>query len=211
MKLKWFGHSCFLLTANNGNKLVFDPFNEKVGYPVPELRAHVVLTSHGHYDHANISTVKGFSYLYEKPEQYEACGFHIMGISSFHDNQGGAIRGGNVIFVVEADGRRICHCGDLGHILTPEICKQIGDIDVLLLPVGGVYTVDAESAFRVMQDIAPKVTVPMHYKTIDCQLGIEELNPFIALINKDSVMQAHSNVIDLKDIPAKPIVVMDYN
>lgn len=181
MLLRWLGHACFLLTRDDGSTLCIDPFHEKVGYATPRLKADVVICSHSHYDHACLDHMNGGFVLVNTAGYYNVAGFAITMIPSFHDDKGGAEKGSNLISVIRAEGQSICHCGDLGHLLLPEQLRQIGAVDVLALPVGGGYTIDAAQARQVYEQINPAVVVPMHYMTAACRIPLEGLEPFLAL------------------------------
>lgn len=179
MKLKWLGHSCFMLTANNGIKVLMDPFSEGWGYKAPSVEADIVTVSHQHQDHNNTRAVKGPFTLIDKPGSYDKNGVDIIGIATAHDSAGGAQRGKNIVFKVTMDGVNVCHCGDLGHLLTPEQIRHIGKVDVLLIPVGGFFTIDANTSAKVVGQLSPAATIPMHYKTINVKLPIQGVEPFI--------------------------------
>lgn len=179
ISLKYFGHSCFLLMTKSGTRIIMDPFDEQVGYPLPAVEADVVTTSHGHYDHSNVSIIKGSFEHYSKPGEYTCKEVMIRGISTFHDNERGAKRGTNTVYIFEFYGLRVCHLGDLGHILTAEQVKDIGKIEILLLPVGGIYTIDAQAAVQVVKQINPAVTIPMHYKAPNLKFELNDVDTFI--------------------------------
>ena len=145
MKLEWMGHACFAITTDNGTRIVTDPFDEKVGYPLPWGRADIVTASHGHFDHACYERMNPQNVVKE-PGEYVFGDVKITGIASFHDDAKGAKRGSNVIFVIEADGKRIAHLGDLGHMLSEAQVAALGKLDALLIPVGGTYTLTGEQA-----------------------------------------------------------------
>ena len=153
MKLKWFGHACFLLTSNNGVRVLVDPFNEKVGYALPVVEADIVTTSHGHGDHNYTAVVNGEFLLIDQPGNFSHNGIEIKGISSFHDKVEGSLKGKNVIYRFNIDGLSVCHLGDLGHLLSPHQVEEIGTVDILLVPVGGHYTIDASDALEVLQQL----------------------------------------------------------
>lgn len=207
MKLHWYGHASFLLTNDLGKTLLLDPFNEKVGYPIPEYAAELVLVSHGHYDHANVTAVKSEFSLIRHVGEFSLCGYRIKRSPCFHDDQQGALRGQNIISVIEADGQRVCHMGDIGHELTPELVKEIGQIDFLLLPVGGGYTVDAETACRIAEVIAPKHIIPMHYKTDSCILGIGPADAFLAHFAADAIRHTDAD-LSLAEVEESARVLM---
>ena len=132
MVIQWYGHSCFMLELEDKRKIVFDPYNEKIGYAPIHLQADLVLISHSHYDHAHLSAVEGTYTTLRHVGEYKLSGITVKGIHSFHDKEGGRLKGHNIIFVVDAEGIRICHCGDLGHIIDNETAANIGSVDYLL-------------------------------------------------------------------------------
>lgn len=180
MKIKWLGHSCFLLTSASGVRLVVDPFNETVGYKVPSVEADIVATSHDHHDHNYVQAIKGNFRHINKPGRYSENGIEILGISTFHDEAKGTKRGQNTVFKFTVDGVNICHCGDLGHVLSAEQAKELGPVDVLLVPVGGFYTIDPDEAAAVVKVLQPVVTIPMHFKTPVVDFPIVGVDKFLA-------------------------------
>lgn len=165
MTIRWLGHSCFLITAQDGRTWLSDPFDGAVGYPVPCAPADVVTCSHKHSDHhATGALPEGYT-LIDQPGVHHARGLVIEGIASFHDDQLGTVRGGNIIYVTEVDGLRVAHLGDLGHQLSEAQREKLGAVDVLLTPVGGHYTIDGEGAVQLTHALKPRVVVPMHYMT----------------------------------------------
>ena len=169
MKLTWLGHACFML-EQDGYQLVVDPYTGVGEYPELKVSAHEVLCSHGHYDHNAVDCVTILD-AKESP-------FTIRTVATCHDEQGGALRGTNTIHIFTAGGVSVAHLGDLGHQLTAEQLAEIGTVDVVLTPVGGVYTVDAAGAKAVCEAIGPRAVVPMHYRHAPYGLpavaGVEE-------------------------------------
>ncbi len=165
MKIKWFGQSCFMITSKNGTKVLTDPFHNMLGYKLPETEANIVTTSHNHGDHNNIKAVKGNFMHINESGSFSKDGIVIKGIQTFHDKASGAKRGKNTIYNFKVDGINVCHCGDLGHTLDSNLLKEIGNVDILLLPVGGMATIDALDAVNVMKQLNPIVVIPMHYRT----------------------------------------------
>ncbi|MDR3589022.1 MAG: MBL fold metallo-hydrolase [Negativicutes bacterium] len=180
MKIKWLGHSCFLLTSSDGVRLAIDPFNEAVGYKVPDEEADIVTTSHDHFDHNYIQAIKGKFKHINKPGRYSEKGIGILGIPTFHDEAKGAKRGQNIVFKYTIDGINVCHCGDLGHPLTAGQAKELGPVDVLLVPVGGFYTIDPTEAAGVVNMLQPTVIIPMHFKTPVIEFPIVGVDEFLA-------------------------------
>ncbi len=167
MIIRYQGHAFFTLTLENGTVIAMDPYDELYSYPRRKVAADIVTMSHHHYDHDGVGAIEGQYAPVDASgvHRFSAQGVTITGIATCHDHHEGAHRGGNLFFVVEAEGLRIGHAGDLGHLPSAEQLRQIGKLDILLLPVGGKYTINAQEAVEVMQMIAPTVCIPMHYRT----------------------------------------------
>lgn len=218
MKIKWFGQSCFKLTAENGRKIVMDPYSKKfgslAGFKLPEIDANIVTVSHNHDDHNNVGAIKGDFLLIRDPGAFSHEGIHFKGVQTFHDDVSGAKRGKNIVYKFTIDGLNVCHCGDLGHVLSPEQLKEIGQVDILLLPVGGRATLDAVGASEVMKQLHPAVVIPMHYRTKSMGfLGFifGKVESFIAVSKKASKIytELDVNLSNIKDLPG--IAVLQYN
>lgn len=163
MDIKYFGHSSFKL-SNNQVTVVTDPFDPSmVGLKFAKTDADAVTVSHQHGDHNKIDLVDGDPLVIDISGEFEKKGARITGYPCFHDDKNGAERGRNIIFKIEIDDVTIVHCGDLGHKLSNELVEELGDVDVLLIPVGGFYTISAEEAVAVVKLIEPHVVIPMHY------------------------------------------------
>ncbi|KQC15566.1 MAG: MBL fold metallo-hydrolase, partial [Methanosaeta sp. SDB] len=165
MKITWLGHSCFKIESDGGKVVVTDPFDESVNYPPPRIRADVVVVSHDHHDHNNVKALKGDPAVVRGPGKKTAEGIEFEGIASYHDEREGKLRGKNTIFCFEMDEIRVCHLGDLGHQLGEKEAAALGDVDVLMIPVGGTFTLDGEGAKKVAGQIKPRIVIPMHFKT----------------------------------------------
>lgn len=210
MKLKWLGHSCFLITSETGLKIITDPYGTVQGVkyaPVKEA-ADIVTMSHDHFDHNAVSSVAG------KPEVIKVIGvkrvkgIQFKGIASYHDEAGGKQRGANTIFCFSVDGIKVCHLGDLGHSLNSEKIKEIGDVDLLLIPVGGYFTIDARVSTQICNDLKPRVIVPMHYKTPKLDFPITGVDDFLA--GKNNIKRLDWSEIELKAeaLPTKPEILV---
>ncbi len=164
MKIKYLGHASFLLKFKR-TKVVTDPFDpQMVGIKFPRVEADIVTLSHHHQDHDRADLVKGSPLVIDLPGEYEKEGVRITGVLTYHDKSKGQKRGENVVFKMEGeDGIKVLHCGDLGHVLTDDQIEKIGEVDVLLIPVGGFYTIGPEEAMEVINKIDPAIVVPMHY------------------------------------------------
>lgn len=172
MEIVWLGHSSFRIKGK-GATIVTDPYDPgKTGLKFPKVTADIVTVSHDHFDHNQGKLVGGNPKVLTGPGEYEVSGVSIFGIASYHDDKEGEERGKNTIYRMSVDGVRVCHLGDLGHKLGDEQLEAVGDIDVLLVPVGGVYTIDAGAASEVVSSLEPRVVIPMHYQ-------IKGLNPEI--------------------------------
>lgn len=156
MKLEWLGHACFAL-EQDGFRIVIDPYTGVPGYPPLRTEADRVYCSHDHFDHNAASAVRLRTETDSDP-------FTVEELSTFHDDAGGALRGGNTVRVFTAGGVRVCHMGDVGHLLSPEQAASLGRCAVVLLPVGGVYTVDAQGAMALCRALRPRYVIPMHYR-----------------------------------------------
>lgn len=165
MDISWLGHSSFRIKGKNAT-VVTDPFESgKIGFKFPKVEADIVTVSHDHWDHNQTELVAGSPKVVSDPGEYEIGGVSIFGVPTYHDNKQGAERGRNTVYVITVDNIRICHLGDLGHILSEEQVGEIGSVDILLAPVGGAYTIDPVQAGEVVSSLEPKIVVPMHYKT----------------------------------------------
>jgi L-ascorbate metabolism protein UlaG (beta-lactamase superfamily) len=163
--IKWFGHSSFLLTTQGGTRVLIDPYDRFLGYRMPRVEADIVVVTHDHRDHNQLQAATGSYMIANQPLDYEKNDVSIQGIRTYHDKKEGAKRGANTVFVLRADGLSVCHCGDLGHLLTPSQISEIGKVDILIVPVGGKMTLNGEEAAQVMRQLQPTVAIPMHYRT----------------------------------------------
>lgn len=182
MKITYYGHSCFCLTTDAGVRILFDPFTE-VGYEMPTVSAEIAAISHTHFDHDALFRVENCRTVVRE-RSYCGDGVRITSIPTFHDEQNGSKRGENFAHVVEADGTVICHMGDFGERIADETIlgerlDRLRGVDVLLIPVGGTYTLDADSAARLVRKLQPKHVIPMHYRSKACTLDIAPVDGFL--------------------------------
>jgi len=180
LQIRWHGHACFEIT--NKVVIVTDPHDGKsIGIPVPSVTGDIILVSHDHYDHNSVKTVeKDDSAVVRDVGRRKVEEVTIEGIPSYHDEVQGGKRGSNIIFKFTVDDITFCHLGDLGHEPDEELIAKIGEVDVLFIPVGGTFTIDADGAWRTFQKINPKIVVPMHYKIPGLSLPISDIDPFLA-------------------------------
>lgn len=166
MIITYYGHSLFTMEAADGHTLVTDPFDASMGYPMGRLQGDVITVSHEHHDHNNTSMVDGSPVVIRGEGAYDPLpNVRVTGMPSFHDEDQGARRGRNTLYLIEMDGLRLLHLGDLGHELSRTVLNTLGRIDVLMVPVGGYYTIDHNQAASLCQALNPRIILPMHYRT----------------------------------------------
>ena len=178
MDISWLGHSCFRIRGNTAT-IITDPYSPDLGYSLGKPTAHIVTVSHQHPGHSYVQGIGGEPKLVTGPGEYEVSGILIMGTATFHDGEQGVKRGKNTVYLIEVDEVSICHLGDLGHVLTTEQVEEIDNVDVLLIPVGGVSTINASMAAAVVRQLEPKAVVPMHYKTEVLHRELEPVDSFM--------------------------------
>lgn len=178
MEITWLGQACFKIDDKE-TSIVIDPYDPKLGLKLPKkLEANVLLITHEHYDHNFRQGVSGNPYTIDCPGEYEISGVTITGIPAFHDKKEGQERGKITIYTLEFEGLNICHLGDLGQDLTDEEIDKLGTVDILMIPVGGVYTINGEEAAKIVGEIEPKIVIPMHYKLPGLKEPLDSLDKF---------------------------------
>ena len=197
MKIEYLGHSCFKLTESTGTSVVCDPYGADVGYEMAEVNANAVTVSHHHYDHDATAKVKGNPVILDKECSFDLPGVDISAIKSFHDNVRGKARGENVIFKFRMAGIDVCHLGDLGEACSAELIDLILPVNVLLIPVGGNYTIDAEMAKEYVDRIMPDIVIPMHYREKGCKIDIEKVDAFLDLFDEESVTESEESSLEV--------------
>ena len=208
MNIIWYGQSCFRIVFQGQKKtrqataLVIDPFDESTGLKPPKIEADILLVTHNHDDHNNRKIIQKGAFVIDSPGEYEMRDIFIQGVSSFHDKEKGKERGGNTIYTIEAEEVRVCHMGDFGQEeLTDEQLRQIGEVDILMIPIGGVYTVDAKEATKVISQIEPRIVIPMHYKIPGLKIKLEELDPFLKAIGEKKAVVEEKISVQKKNLP----------
>lgn len=205
MQIVWHGQSCFQITTSQGKNnqvnIVIDPFDETIGLRVPKLEANILLISHPHHDHNNVKAVSGDPVLISGPGEYEVKEVFIQGIPSFHDSSLGKERGQNTIYTIETEEIRLCHLGDFGQKeLTSEQIEKIGEVDILMIPVGGIYTISAKESAKVMSQIEPSIIIPMHYQIPKLRLKLDGLDKFLKIMGIKKIEPLAKLSIKKKDI-----------
>ncbi|MCF7890128.1 MBL fold metallo-hydrolase [Candidatus Bipolaricaulota bacterium] len=202
LTFEWYGQACF--KVENSSTIVTDPHNgETIGLkPPPADVADVVTISHGHHDHASGEDIvtRGDSAIIKNSGSYTEKGLSIKGIDSFHDKEKGSKRGKNVIFTFRMGGVKVCHLGDLGHLLDGEEIEDIGSVDVLLIPVGGNYTINGSEAADLTELLEPQVVIPMHFLVEGLTVGISGPEEFLEEIGHTYEVKEKS-ILELKELP----------
>ena len=210
MKIRYLGHSCFLLADGAGTRIVTDPFGD-VGFSMPHVEAEGASISHAHFDHANVGAVKCGA-LFDRAGNYALGGIKVSAVESFHDDAQGKKRGKNLIFLFQTEGLTLCHLGDLGERCSPALLQKIGRVDVLLIPVGGNYTIGAAEAKEYIDALRPALVIPMHYKTEGLDIDVAPLDGFLKLVKGTEVEHAGCEImINREKIDKKhtKIIVME--
>jgi len=205
-KIQWAGQSCFQISVSNSKDhsadIVIDPFDESTGLKVPNFSADILLVTHNHPDHNNVKDVKGTPFLIQEPGEYEVKEVFIKGIQAFHDDSNGKERGQSTIYLIEAEEMRFCHLGDLGQKqLTDEQLEKIDSVDVLIIPAGGIYTIDSSSAQKIISQIEPKIVIPMHYALPKLKIKLDEVSKFLKTMGKPSVVPQDKFVVKVSTLP----------
>lgn len=182
MYITWLGQSCFKLQDKigpDGVLLVMDPYSDEIGLKMPRFEADIMTVSHDHYDHNNTGAIRGNPLVINGAGEYEAKGIFIEGVEAWHDDKNGQERGQNIIYRVEMEDISVTHLGDLGHILDSKQLEKLEGTDILLIPVGGKYTINAAKAVEVVSQLEPRIVIPMHYKVPGLKVDIEGVEKFI--------------------------------
>jgi L-ascorbate metabolism protein UlaG (beta-lactamase superfamily) len=206
MNIIWHGQSFFEIntkdTKNEELKIAIDPFDKSIGLKLPKVEAQILLITHNHLDHSNKKAINGSPFLIETPGEYETKGVYIKGVQGFHDDSQGKEKGKVVFYIIEVENIRICHLSDIGQKeLTSEQIEQIGNIDILMIPVGGVYTLDAKQAANIISQIEPKIVIPMHYQVPNLNLKLDSLDQFLKEIGSPNAEPQKKFKIKVSDIP----------
>ena len=210
MQIIWKGQSCFQITAQNGKNgqvfLVIDPFDEQVDLKVPKLEADILLVTHSHYDHNNRGAVfspqpNQFPFVIDGPGEYDIKGVFVQGIHSWHDDKEGKERGENTIYTIDTEELKLCHLGDLGQKeLSEKQINSIGDVDILMIPVGGNYTIDAKIAAAIIAQIEPKIVIPMHYQLPKIKIKIDDVDKFLKTMGVKTTESLNKLSVKKKDL-----------
>lgn len=210
MEITWYGQSCFRLRDRLAT-MITDPYDKSIGYILPRMRADIVTVSHGHPDHNYVRGVKGEPKIMDGPGEYEVRGVFITGIPTFHDRKKGASRGRNTVFLFDFEGLTVCHLGDLGHVPTRSQVEALSDIDVLLIPVGSVSTINAAQAAEVISLLEPRLVIPMHYKTRVLKVKLDPVSKFLKEMGLSKLATHESLKVTKSTLPEETqVLLLDY-
>src|SRR4030043_155067 len=208
MKIKYLAHAAFLITSEKGTRIITDPYETSDGLKHSAIKetADIVTVNHEHGDHNNIAAVAGKPKIVKASEEVK--GINIKAVATAHDDKGGSQRGKNTIFCFNVDGINVGHAGDLGHELTDDQVKAIGKVDVLMVPVGGFFTIDAATATKVCDQLKPKVIIPMHFKTEKLDFPISGVEAFLK--DKNNATRSNDSEIEFKagKLPAAAQIIV---
>jgi len=208
MNIIWHGQSCFEIVTtpakNSQIKIVIDPLSEEFGLKTPKLEADILLVTHNHYSHNSVRAVSGSPFLISGPGEYEIKNVFIQGTPSFAGNKKEKTQDENTIYTIEAEDLKLCHLGELGQKeLTEQQLEEVGDIDILMIPVGDAYTLSAKEALRIMAQIEPKITIPMHYALPKLKVKLDGLDKFLKALGIKSITPESKLNIKQKDISSE--------
>jgi len=212
MRIKYIAHACFLIETSAGTRILTDPYEPgsydgAVKYVPVSEEADIVLVSHDHADHNWVAGVAGDPIVVKEAGEQTVNGVQIVGVHSYHDTSLGSERGENIVFRVFTDGLSVCHLGDLGHPLDEEATASLRPVDVLLLPVGGTFAIDAQVAGQVRDALSPRLTIPMHFKTDGVDFPIAPVDSYLAGLQ--DVTRTGSSEVELfsDDMPSGTVLL----
>lgn len=217
MNIQYYGHSCFKITTKPAGRatddivIFFDPFDKEIGLRPPQGQASLVLVSHNHPDHNNVSALKGEPVVIDTAGEYSVKGVNIVGMEAYHDDKEGQERGKVNIFILETEGFKICHLSDLGGDLTPKQLEEIDGVDILLVPIGGKYTIDGKKASEIVRKIEPAMVIPMHYKMPGLSFEISDEKIFCDEMGKCPKEKVSKLTLKKKDLEGKNLEVVLMN
>ena len=205
MQIVWKGQSCFCITVSRGKqeqvRILIDPFEDSIGLKLSPQGADIVLVTHGHLDHNNVKVVKGDPFVINSPGEYEAKGVFVQGIKTFHDDVQGKERGLNTVYTITAEGITLCHLGDLGQTeLTPGQVEKIGQVHILMIPVGGTYTINGKEAGKIISQIEPAMIIPMHYAIPKLKTKLAPVDEFLYAMGKKGLEPQAKLTLKEKDV-----------
>ncbi|HOO23291.1 MAG TPA: MBL fold metallo-hydrolase [Clostridia bacterium] len=199
MIISWLGHSSFLITDSEGTRVLTDPYGSYVGREMTRVDTDVVILSHSHKDHSALDKAGTYQKIIDTAGEFCYNKIKFEAFYRYHDNKGGTLRGKTLITRIHSDGLTVCHMGDIGEDVSDEIIREIGHVDVLLIPIGGTYTINAQEAKKYVDRINPSIVIPMHYKNMYCVFDIDRADSFIAQFAKNQIIQSGENQLNITE------------
>jgi L-ascorbate metabolism protein UlaG (beta-lactamase superfamily) len=210
LDINWLGHSCFRIKGKEA-VLITDPCSPQTGYSIGKVKADIVTVSHNHPGHSYMDGLEADYRIIKGPGEYELKGVFVTGIATYHDKSDGQERGNNNVYVIEMDGITICHMGDIGHLLSSKVIEDIGSVGILLLPVGGLSTIDSAVAAEIVRTMAPRVVIPMHFKTPVVSRDLEPVDKFLKKLGiNEFVPQAKLSINRSTFTENTQVIVLSY-
>ena len=201
MKMEWIGHACFRMTSANGTKVVTDPYDESVGIRMMKVPCDMVTISHEHHDHNNVDMLEGSPKIFHAVQSGQAADVSTQAMASYHDDRNGALRGRNNVRIFCIDALKVVHMGDQGCLPAEPVMQAILTADVLMIPVGGYYTIDAAGAKEIIDLVCPKCVIPMHYKTAHCTYPIAGVQPFLDIMGAGDTKPVRELTVAAGNVP----------
>lgn len=199
MVITWYGHSCFKIQSGDLT-IAIDPYSKEIGLTPPRFQASIVLVTHDHFDHNNASSLAGDPFIITGAGEYEVRGAYVQGIPTYHDAVEGKERGMNTVYMIAVEGIRIAHCGDFGETeLRSETLEKLGNVNILMIPVGGTYTIDARAAARVIKQVEPRFVIPMHYKIPGVKANLASVDQFLKEMGSSKTQPQDKLTLKKKD------------
>ena len=202
MEISWLGHACFVLKGKE-KTVITDPYRPELGYSLGQPEADIVTVSHFHPGHSYVEGIANSPKQVKGPGEYEIGNAFITGLASYHDNEKGNARGKNTIYLMEMEGLTLCHLGDLGHPLTASMLEELGNCDILFLPVGEVSTISVDVAVEIVRQLTPHIVIPMHYKTDVLTKNLERVDKFLGKMGIHDIEPRAKLSITLASLPAE--------
>ncbi len=210
MDINWLGHSCFRLKGSQ-RVVITDPYSPEIGYTLGKQSAAIITVSHQHPGHSFVAGISDNPRVIKGPGEYEVAGTLIIGLATFHDREEGRARGKNTVYVIQLDELSVCHLGDIGHPLTARQIEEIGNVDILLVPVGGMSTINATTAAEVVRQLEPRLVIPMHFKTPVVNKDLEPIDRFLKEMGVKDAATRPRLVVTKNNLPAgMQVVLLDY-
>jgi len=205
MQIVWKGQACFYIVASRGKqeqvRILIDPYEDSLGLKLSPQEADIVLVTHNHFDHNNVKAAKGTPFLIDSPGEYEAKEVFVQGIQTFHDDVKGKERGLNIVYTITVEGITLCHMGDFGQKeLTPEQVEKIGQVHVLMIPVGGTYTITGKEAGKIISQIEPVIIIPMHYALPRLKPKLASVDEFLQAMGKKGLEEQQKLTLKERDV-----------